>query len=110
MNFRRHGVNLSQIREFGEVGGERTGSYATMGLSLSIRESAVAERAYGITEMVGTSKENVDSAIRNAVLRASSGTRHCDWFEVTNIRGYVRDGAVDHFQVSVKIGYRLEDA
>lgn len=70
----------------------------------------MAERAYGITEMVGTSKENVDSAIRNAVLRASSGTRHCDWFEVTNIRGYVRDGAVDHFQVSVKIGYRLEDA
>jgi hypothetical protein len=36
--------------------------------------------------------------------------RHVDWFEVSQIRGYVRDGAVDHFQVSVKLGYRLEDA
>lgn len=67
------------------------------------------ERTYGLTEIVGTSKEGIDSAIHSAVARASAGTRHLDWFEVTNIRGYIRDGEIDHFQVSLKIGYRMED-
>jgi flavin-binding protein dodecin len=52
----------------------------------------------------------IDDAIHQAVTRASQSVRHVDWFEVSQIRGYVRDGAVDHFQVSVKLGYRLEDA
>ncbi|MFA7323811.1 MAG: dodecin [Candidatus Nanopelagicales bacterium] len=66
-------------------------------------------RTYGISEVVGTSNEGVDSAIRNAVSRTSKTVRHVDWFEVTQIRGYVRDGEVDHFQVSLKVGYRMED-
>ncbi len=68
------------------------------------------DRAYGLTEIVGTSKVGIDDAIHQAVTRASQSVRHVDWFEVSQIRGYVRDGAVDHFQVSVKLGYRLEDA
>lgn len=66
-------------------------------------------RTYGIREVVGTSNEGVDAAIRNAVTRTSKTVRHLDWFEVTQIRGYVRDGEVDHFQVSLKVGYRMED-
>ena len=66
-------------------------------------------RTYGITEVVGTSNEGIDEAIRNAVSRTSKTVRHIDWFEVSQVRGYVRDGEVDHFQVSLKVGYRLED-
>jgi hypothetical protein len=68
------------------------------------------DRAYGLTEIVGTSKLGIDDAIKQAVSRASQSVRHVDWFEVSQIRGYVRDGEIDHFQVSVKLGYRLEDA
>lgn len=69
----------------------------------------MANRSYGLLEIVGTSTESSDDAIRNAVERASKDTRHIDWFEVIETRGYVRDDAVHHFQVTVKIGYRLED-
>lgn len=68
------------------------------------------DRTYGITEIVGTSKVGVDEAIRLGVARASKSMRHIDWFELTQVRGYVRNGEIDHFQVSLKVGYRLEDA
>ena len=69
----------------------------------------MADRTYALTELVGTSKEGVDAAIRNAVARASKTIDHLDWFEVTQVRGYIRNGGVDHFQVTVKVGSRLED-
>jgi flavin-binding protein dodecin len=69
----------------------------------------VADRTYTLTEIVGTSKEGVDAAIRNAITRASKTIDHLDWFEVTQVRGYIRDGGVDHFQVTMKVGSRLED-
>jgi flavin-binding protein dodecin len=67
-------------------------------------------RTYGLTEVVGTSANGIDEAIRNAVERAGKTTRHLDWFEVTDIRGYIKEGSIDHVQVTMKIGYRLEDA
>jgi flavin-binding protein dodecin len=70
----------------------------------------MSNRTYGLTEIVGTSPDGVDAAIRNAVQRAGQTLRHLDWFEVLNVRGYIRDGEVDHVQVTMKIGYRLEDA
>ena len=70
----------------------------------------MAERTYALTEVVGTSREGIDQAIRNAVSRASQTVDHLDWFEVTGIRGYIREGGVDHFPVTVKIGSRLSDA
>lgn len=70
----------------------------------------MAERTYALTEVVGTSRESVDHAVRNAVSRAAKSVDNLDWFEVTGIRGYIRDGEVDHFQVTVKIGSRLSDA
>jgi len=70
----------------------------------------MADRTYRITEIVGTSPESVDKAIRNGIKRASQTLRHLDWFEVTEIRGNITDGDVAHFQVGMKIGFRLEDA
>jgi flavin-binding protein dodecin len=69
----------------------------------------MSNRVYGISEVVGTSPDSIESAIRNAVKRAGSEHLHVDWFEVQQVRGYVRTNDVDHFQVTVKVGYRLED-
>jgi flavin-binding protein dodecin len=70
----------------------------------------MADRTYALTEIVGTSPDGVDQAIRNGVARASATVDNMDWFEVTGVRGYIRDGSVDHFQVTMKIGSRLSDA
>jgi dodecin len=65
---------------------------------------------YSISEIVGTAPESVDQAIRNGLQRASKTVRNLDWFEVAEIRGYLSEGEVDHFQVRLKVGFRLEDA
>jgi flavin-binding protein dodecin len=64
---------------------------------------------YRLSEVVGTSRESVQHAIRNGVARASETVRHIDWFQVTEIRGTVRDGTVDQFQVTLKLGFLVED-
>ncbi|MFW6774877.1 dodecin [Nocardioides sp. CPCC 205120] len=69
----------------------------------------MTSRTYRVTEIVGTSPEGIDQAIRNGIGRAGETLRHLDWFEVTQVRGHVKDGQVDHFQVSMKVGFRLED-
>lgn len=69
----------------------------------------MSSRTYSLTEIVGTSPEGIDQAVRNGLERAAKTIRHVDWFEVTQIRGYVRDDGVDHFQVTMKLGFRLED-
>ncbi|HMU36024.1 MAG TPA: dodecin family protein [Marmoricola sp.] len=69
----------------------------------------MASRTYRVTEIVGTSPDGVDQAIRNGIARASTTLRHLDWFEVTQIRGQVKDDGVEHFQVGMKLGFRLED-
>ena len=63
-----------------------------------------------VTELVGTSPEGVDDAIRNGIARAAETLRHLDWFEVTEIRGHLVDGRIEHVQVGMKVGFRLEDA
>ncbi|GAA4748237.1 hypothetical protein GCM10023199_29310 [Actinomycetospora chibensis] len=69
----------------------------------------VADNAYSKTEIVGSSAEGVDEAIRGAIRRASSTLRQVEWFEVVEIRGHVQDGEVGHFQVTLKVGFALED-
>ncbi len=69
----------------------------------------MSDRTYRVTEIVGTSVVGIDDAIRNGVARASATLRHLDWFEVTQVRGHVVDGQVEHFQVGMKLGFRLED-
>jgi flavin-binding protein dodecin len=69
----------------------------------------MSDRVYRVTEIVGTSPDGMDQAIRNGIERAATTLRHLDWFEVTQVRGQVKDGAVEHFQVGLKLGFRLED-
>ena len=69
----------------------------------------MSSRTYRVTEIVGTSPEGVDAAIRNGLRRAGETLRHLDWFEVSEIRGHLVDGTIDHVQVSMKVGFRLED-
>lgn len=70
----------------------------------------MTNRTYRVTEIVGTSPEGIDQAVRNGIIRAGETLRHLDWFEVIDVRGQVRDGAVEYFQVSMKLGFRLEDS
>ena len=69
----------------------------------------MSDRTYRVTELVGTSKDGVEAAIQAAISRAGATLRHVDWFEVTEIRGYIKDNAVDSYQVGLKLGFRLED-
>ena len=69
----------------------------------------MADHTYGITEIVGTSPDSLQQAIRNGVSRASQTVRNLDWFEVQSIRGQISDGEVAHFQVQMKVGFRIED-
>jgi hypothetical protein len=68
----------------------------------------VADQTYGISEVVGTSPESVHQAVRNGIAKASQTVRNLDWFEVTSIRGQLDDGEVAHFQVQMKVGFRIE--
>jgi flavin-binding protein dodecin len=67
------------------------------------------DHTYRVTEIVGSSPESIDQAIRNAIGRANTTLRHLDWFEVTEIRGHIVNGEVGHFQVTMKIGFQLEE-
>ncbi len=69
----------------------------------------MTNRTYRVTEIVGTSPDGIDQAISNGVERACRTLRHVDWFEVTEVRGQVLDGRVEHYQVGLKLGFRLED-
>lgn len=67
------------------------------------------EYTYRVTEIVGTSPDGLDPAIRNGLARAARTLRNLDWFEVTEIRGHVVNGEVGHFQVGLKVGFRLDE-
>ncbi|MDJ0462434.1 dodecin [Streptomyces sp. 21So2-11] len=68
----------------------------------------MTDHTYRVTEIVGTSHEGVDQAIRNGIGRASQTVRNLDWFEVTQVRGHIVDGEIEHYQVGLKVGFRLE--
>lgn len=69
----------------------------------------MANHTYSISEIVGTSPDGVDAAVTNAITQASKTLRNLDWFEVREIRGHLVDGAVADWQVTVKLGFRLEE-
>ncbi|MVW71576.1 MULTISPECIES: dodecin [unclassified Bordetella] len=64
---------------------------------------------YKQIELVGSSTTSSDDAVAQAIARASETLRNLDWFEVTEVRGHIRDGKIAHWQVGLKIGMRLED-
>ena len=69
----------------------------------------MSNHTYSISEIVGTSTQGVDDAVRNGIAQASKTLRNLDWFEVAEIRGYIGEDGIDHFQVRLKVGFRLED-
>jgi flavin-binding protein dodecin len=68
----------------------------------------MSDHVYKLVEIVGSSSTGTDDAIRNAIATASKTLRRVDWFEVVESRGHVADGKVAHFQVTLKVGFRLE--
>ncbi|WP_156680969.1 dodecin [Sphingomonas profundi] len=70
----------------------------------------MSSNIYKVVEIVGSSPESIDAAIRNAIARASQTIHHIGWFEVVETRGHVEGGAVAHFQVTLKVGFTLDEA
>jgi len=68
----------------------------------------MSEHTYKKVEIVGSSKISTDDAIRNAITKASKSLKNLDWFEVVETRGHIVDNEVAHFQVTLKIGFRLD--
>lgn len=68
----------------------------------------MSEHVYKIVEIVGSSKIGIDDAIRNAIETSAQTIRHISWFEVVKTTGHVVEGKVAHFQVTLKIGFRIE--
>lgn len=68
----------------------------------------MSNHVYKILELVGSSTASTDEAIRNAIATAAKTVRNIDWFEVVETRGHVANGEVAHFQVTLKVGFRLE--
>jgi hypothetical protein len=69
----------------------------------------MSDHTYRVTEIVGSSPDSLQQAIRNGVARAGQTLRNLEWFEVTEIRGQITDSAVGQFQVGLKVGFRLDD-
>ncbi len=67
----------------------------------------MSEHVYKLIELVGSSTTSTDDAIRNAIETAALTVRHIDWFEVVETRGHVVDGRIGHYQVTLKVGFRL---
>jgi len=67
------------------------------------------EGVFKVVELVGTSDESISKAIKSAIAKAGSTLRHLGWFEVTQIRGQIKGGDVNSYQVTLKAGFKLED-
>ena len=73
------------------------------------RNLTMSEHTYKVVELVGSSSQGTDKAIQNAITRAAKTLRNLDWFEVVETRGHLVDGKVAHWQVKLKIGFRMEN-
>lgn len=69
----------------------------------------MSDHVYKKIELTGSSATGIDDAIRNAIDKASESVHNLRWFEVTDIRGHIEDGEVEHTQVTVKVGFTLDD-
>jgi hypothetical protein len=68
----------------------------------------MSAHVYKLIELVGSSTVGTDDAIRNVIEKAAHTVKHMDWFEVVETRGHIVDGKVAHYQVTLKIGFRIE--
>jgi flavin-binding protein dodecin len=68
----------------------------------------MSEHIYKKIELVGSSPDSFDAAVKNAVARANATIRNMRWFEVVDTRGQIEDGRVNHWQVTLKVGFTLD--
>lgn len=68
----------------------------------------MTEHTYKMLELVGSSTTTVEDAINNALAEAGQSVRHMEWFEVLETRGHIKDNKVAHFQVTIKVGFRID--
>ena len=68
----------------------------------------MSEHVYKKLELTGSSKTSIEDAIASAIAKASESVRNIHWFEVAETRGHVEEGKVAHWQVTIKVGFRLE--
>lgn len=69
----------------------------------------MSDHVYKILELTGSSTESIEAAVENAIARANTTVRNMRWFEVTDTRGHIENGSVAHWQVSLKIGFTLDE-
>jgi flavin-binding protein dodecin len=69
----------------------------------------MADHIYKKIELVGSSPKGIEDAIKNALARAKKTVRNMRWFEITETRGYLEEGKIAHWQVTVKVGFTLDD-
>ncbi len=69
----------------------------------------MSDHVYKLVELTGSSKTSIEDAINNAISKAAKSLHNLDWFEVTETRGHITNGQVGHYQVTLKIGFRLDD-
>jgi flavin-binding protein dodecin len=68
----------------------------------------MSDHVYRVTEIVGTSPDSIEAAVSTAIARAAETVHGLEWFELTEIRGHIQDGAVAHYQTTLKVGFRLD--
>jgi len=73
------------------------------------QEQVMADHVYKMVELVGSSETSIEDAIQTAIKRAGQTLRNLHWFEVVQTRGHIENGAVRHYQVTLKAGFTLED-
>jgi flavin-binding protein dodecin len=78
------------------------------GLGRNRRKRAMTEHVYKVVEIVGSSEESVTKAIERAVSKAGETLRNLGWFEVMQVRGHLENGKVAHYQVTLKVGFKLD--
>ena len=69
----------------------------------------MADHVYKHIELTGSSKTSIEEAIQNAVTKSSESVRNMRWFQMTDLRGHIDEGKVSHWQVTIKIGFTMED-
>jgi flavin-binding protein dodecin len=72
-------------------------------------ENVMSDHIYKVVELVGSSEKSIEDAITVAVARAHKTLRNLRWFEVTETHGHIKDGKVEHYQVTLKVGFTMED-
>jgi flavin-binding protein dodecin len=78
-------------------------------ISNYLKEPFMSAHTYKIIDLVGSSEKGIDDAIQNAIAKASLTVKNMDWFEVVETRGHIVNGKVAHFQVTIRVGFRIED-